>query len=62
MNITSNKKVKNVSVYNIAGQLVLQTDKITNGKINVSSLVSGVYIFSTTLENGKIETFRIIKN
>lgn len=62
LNITSNKKVKNVSVYNIAGQLVLQTDKITNGKINVSSLVSGVYIFSTTLENGKIETFRIIKN
>ena len=61
LNITSQKAVQNVSVYNLAGQQMLASAKVVNGQINVSGLSSGVYVFRVTLEGGKVETFKIIK-
>lgn len=62
LNITSGLPIKEVSVYNLAGQRLKDLKfKTTEGKINTSSLTVGVYLFSITLENGQIEIFRIIK-
>ena len=61
LNITSNKPVENVAVYNLAGQNVLANAKINNGQINVSSLPTGVYVFKLTLQGGQVETFKIVK-
>ena len=61
LNITSNKKVENVAVYNLAGQQVLANAKVNNGQINISALSTGVYVFRATLQGGQVETFKIIK-
>ena len=61
LNISSGKTIENVTAYNLAGQSVLQSAKVTNGQINVSALPAGVYVFRVTLQGGQIETFKIVK-
>ncbi len=61
LNITSNKTIENVAVFNLAGQKVLANAQVSNNKINVSALPSGVYVFKLTLEGGQVETFKIVK-
>ncbi len=61
LNITSNKPVENVAVFNLAGQKVLANAQVSNGQINVSALPAGVYVFKATLQGGQVETFKIIK-
>ena len=61
LNITSNKPVENVAVFNLAGQKVLANAQVSNGEINVSALPAGVYVFKATLQGGQVETFKIIK-
>lgn len=60
VNITSNKNIQSASVYNLAGQKVIDT-KVRNGQINVTALIPGTYVFKVVLEGGQIETFKIIK-
>jgi len=60
LNITSKSAVKSISVYNVSGQLVMNS-KSGSKKLNTSSLTSGVYMARVELENGRIETFKIIK-
>ncbi len=60
LNITSKSAVKNISVYNVSGQLVINS-KSNSKKINTSVLSAGVYVVRTELENGQIETFKIVK-
>ncbi len=62
LNISSQKSVKSVMVYNLAGQQV-STQKMnqTNGTVNTASLAPGVYIFKALLEGGQVETFKVIK-
>jgi hypothetical protein len=62
LNISSNKSIESVQVFNLAGQTVMNNGKITNGQINVSALPTGTYVFRVTLTGGQIETFKIIKN
>ena len=62
LNITSQKTIESVQVFNLAGQTVMSNGKIANGQINVSTLTPGSYVFRVTLEGGQIETFKIIKN
>jgi|GEM_PF-1038367 len=59
--IDARKNIENISVYNLAGQSVLQNVKAVNGKVNMSSLSPGVYVFRVTLEGGQVETFKVIK-
>jgi hypothetical protein len=61
LNISSNKAVQNVQVFNLAGQEVLANGKVMNSQINISTLMTGTYVFRVTLEDGQIETFKIIK-
>lgn len=58
LNINSKSDVKNVSIYNVSGQLVLNAN---SNKINTSALSTGVYVVRTELKNGQIETFKIVK-
>lgn len=61
LTIDSNLKIRTLNFINSAGQSVLEMKEINNEKINTSSLGKGVYIVRATLENGQIETFKIIK-
>src|SRR5690606_9581003 len=61
LNISSKKEIENVSVFNLAGQKVLNNAKVSNNQVDVSALASGTYVFKVTLEGGQIETFKIIK-
>ncbi len=62
LNIESKSGIKNVTAYNMTGQQVLNSSIISkNGQVNVSSLLSGVYLFKIELESGKVETFKVIK-
>lgn len=58
LTIQSKSDLKNVSVYNLSGQLMMNSK---SKKINMKSLSLGVYIVKAELENGKTETFKIIK-
>ena len=51
--------LKNVEIYNIIGKKILT---LKENKINVESLVNGVYLLKVQLENGDFATKRIIKN
>ncbi|MGA9212074.1 T9SS type A sorting domain-containing protein [Kaistella sp.] len=62
LNITSQKKVESVDVFNLTGQKVINNTRIINNQINLSNLISGTYFFRIILEGGKIETVKIIKN
>ena len=61
LNIKSQKEVKSVEVFNLTEQKVVLSTKVLNGQINVSSLTTGTYVFRVTMEDGKVETFKIIK-
>lgn len=52
--------IENVAVYNVSGQLV-KVQKPVSGKVNVSNLQSGLYLFKVQLQSGESETFKIIK-
>lgn len=61
LNISSKAAIKEISVFNVTGQKVLNSNKINSGKIDVSNLNAGIYVFRVQLENGQIETFKIVK-
>lgn len=63
LNIISEKQIRSVTIYNLTGQKVsnINSAEIFNGKVDVTSLSAGVYVFRTVLEGGQIETFKIIK-
>lgn len=61
LNISSKKSIKNIYLSNMAGQVVMKTAAPSNGQVNVSALAPGVYVAKVILEDGKIETFKIIK-
>jgi len=61
LNIESHKSIENISVHNLAGQSVLSGVKAADGKVNMSSLSAGVYVFRVTLEGRQVETFKVIK-
>lgn len=59
LNVTSaNNSEKQVAIYTILGQQVLQT-KTNSGAINVSTLAKGAYLLKIT-EDGKSETKKLI--
>lgn len=63
LNITADAGIQSVTAYNLAGQKVLDVNsaKAVNGKIDVTSLPKGVYLFKAVLNGGQVETFKIIK-
>ena len=61
LNIKSQKEVKSVEVFNLTGQKVVSSTKVLNGQINVNALTAGTYVFKVILDDGQVETFKIIK-
>ncbi len=61
LNIESKKAVESIDAFNLAGQKVISNIKLTQGKVNLSSLTPGTYVFRVTLQGGQIETFKIVK-
>src|SRR5690606_1007829 len=62
LNIKAQKPVESVSVFNLAGQQVMNNMKVNaDGQINISALPVGTYVFKVVLQGGQVETFKIIK-
>ncbi|MDO5656188.1 MAG: GEVED domain-containing protein [Flavobacteriaceae bacterium] len=59
--IKSDHNIKQVEMYNTAGQQVLSKISTVNNSIRVDTLPAGVYIFRVLLDNGKTETMKVIK-
>lgn len=59
LNIACKKEVKSVEIFNMAGQKIL-VDNHT--EINISHLNKGIYLVRISLESGKTETKKLIKN
>jgi hypothetical protein len=58
LTVSSDKKVSNISVYNVAGQMI--NNIINSNTINLAKLSSGVYFVKTVVE-GEVEMTKIIK-
>lgn len=58
LNISADKKVILISVYNVAGQLLQEIAH--SNVINLSKLASGVYLVKTNIE-GQVDVIKIIK-
>jgi hypothetical protein len=61
LNINSEKKISKAEIYNSEGRQVFQTSNLKNGEINMRDLLPGIYLVRVKLENGEIETFKIIR-
>ncbi|MCG2429537.1 T9SS type A sorting domain-containing protein [Aequorivita xiaoshiensis] len=61
LTIQSQKTVDSIEVYNIMGQMILNSSTISNGKIDLSTLKSGIYLVKATFEGGLTETLKIVK-
>ncbi len=56
--------IKEVSIFDISGKLLYNNKKVDNNELQISNFQSGnqVLILKVTLENGKIETRKIVFN
>lgn len=61
LNISSQKAIQSVEIFNLSGQRIVHNSKVQNNQLNLTELSTGTYIFRVTLENGQVETFKIIK-
>lgn len=61
LTIQSQVTIKSVDVYNLMGQVVLKSSTISNGKIDLSALNSGIYLVKATFDGGHTETLKIVK-
>jgi len=59
--IAADKDVSSVAVFNILGQQVLTMNRPENGKVDLTDLTTGTYIFRVMFENGSLETFKVLK-
>ena len=59
VNLTSNKEVKSVTIYDLTGKKVKSTNDTK--QINVSNLAKGTYILQAYYGNGGVENTKIIK-
>jgi Secretion system C-terminal sorting domain len=55
----TNSAQKNVNVYTLQGQLVLQANQVT-AQLNIESLSSGMYLIQTTTDSVNFETSKLI--
>lgn len=59
LNLTSNKKIESVTIYDLTGKKVKSTTDTQ--QINVSSLAKGTYILQAYYGNGAVENTKFIK-
>ena len=61
LKIQSELKVEAIEIFNTKGKKVFQSSTVKNNEINLNFLSTGTYLIRVKLENGRIETFKIIK-
>ncbi|MAP81055.1 MAG: hypothetical protein CL526_08195 [Aequorivita sp.] len=61
LNIQSQETIASVTVYNLLGQIVLNVNTVSNGKIDFTTLNSGIYLVEATFENGYTGTIKVVK-
>ncbi|SDQ97783.1 Por secretion system C-terminal sorting domain-containing protein [Chryseobacterium soldanellicola] len=61
LNLQSGKKIKDISLYNVAGQKVSQTLKPIDNKLDMRKYSPGIYMITVTFIDGKSETIKVIK-
>lgn len=61
LNITSKNEIESISVYNVLGQQVLNNKHFADGKMDVSSLTTGTFMFHVTFKSGEVENFHVVK-
>lgn len=61
LNFNSSQKIQNISVYNLAGQQLMNRKNFSASQLDVTSLLPGTYVFRVTLDGGQVRTFKIIK-
>lgn len=59
--LSSEKEIKSVSIFDLSGKLISPQPKLEHQKIDLSNLSNGTYLFKVILENGQIETFKVLK-
>ncbi len=59
--IEAGESIKSIAAYNLLGQLVLSDKSVVDGKVDVSSLSTGTFIFRVTFNNGQIENLKVVK-
>lgn len=60
LSFSATLEIEKITVFSISGQL-LKEQKPLNGKLDVSDLKTGLYLFKAELKSGASETFKIIK-
>src|SRR5690606_9921890 len=61
LKVQSESKVEQFEVYNSEGKKIFQSSSVKNNELNLNSLSAGIYLIRAKLENGRIETFKVIK-
>lgn len=59
--IQSKQAIDSITVYNPMGQIVLTSSKISQGKIDFSSLNSGIYLVKVAFAGGHTANLKIVK-
>ncbi|PVW14650.1 T9SS type A sorting domain-containing protein [Marixanthomonas spongiae] len=61
LTIQSKETIASIDVYNLLGQIILKSSTISDGKIDLSALNSGIYLVKATFDGGLVETLKIVK-
>lgn len=61
LTVHSQKALRSIEVYSMDGKTAGVQKNLTNGSVDLSGLAAGVYSVRAVLENGTIETFKVIK-
>jgi hypothetical protein len=61
VNIQTSKAIESIEIFNMAGQKLINTKKLTQKQIDLSSLPHGTYMVRVRLEGNQIETFKILR-
>lgn len=59
--ITSNKPLTKIVIYDMKGRKVMTLNKLENGEINTSELKEGVYFIQVYFDNNNVKSLKVIK-
>jgi hypothetical protein len=60
LNLTSNSEISQINLFNMLGQKVTVVANANNTQVDMSSLPTGNYIITVTIE-GVSKTFKVVK-
>lgn len=61
LTLETQKEIEKVEIHSMTGQIVSKSVQVKQGKVDMSNLASGVYLFRVVLKGGQVETFKIVK-